>query len=240
MRYSAPGRDPERPLLIGSVKTNIGHLEAAAGIAGLIKVILSLEHEAAAQAPALPQSVAAHSLGSPAGARRRRGRPVGTQRPAPRIAGVSSFGFSGTNAHVLLEEAPPRRRRPGGTGPGRDRRFQRAAACRPAPRPRWWRWPQRYRSWLAAQPGCRPGRRVPDRRGRGGPTSSTGPRLVVDSEPARASCSVRSPTTGRLRVWCAACAVIRRRRRGCSRARAASTPAWPASCSRPSRCSPRR
>src|SRR5271168_1327784 len=85
------GRDPGRPLLIGSVKTNIGHLEAAAGIAGLIKVILSLEHEV------LPQHLHFQNP-SPHIPWDRNGR--------PRIAGVSSFGFSGTNAHLIIEEAP--------------------------------------------------------------------------------------------------------------------------------------
>lgn len=99
------GRPATRPVLIGSVKTNIGHLEAAAGIAGLIKMVLALQH---GQLPphlnlrtpnpyinwsALPVAVATQLTDWPAG-------------PEPRLAGVSSFGFSGTNAHIILEEAP--------------------------------------------------------------------------------------------------------------------------------------
>ncbi|HEY0171323.1 MAG TPA: beta-ketoacyl synthase N-terminal-like domain-containing protein, partial [Pyrinomonadaceae bacterium] len=91
--------------LVGSVKTNIGHLEAAAGIAGLIKAALSLEHEH------VPPHLHLRSLnphlaveGSPleiVTGGRDWGRGVGG-----RFAGVSSFGFGGTNAHVVLEEAP--------------------------------------------------------------------------------------------------------------------------------------
>ncbi|WPB81668.1 type I polyketide synthase [Archangium violaceum] len=95
----------EEPLFVGSVKTNIGHLEAAAGIAGLIKVILSLQNEAI---PAhlnfvrpnpnirwdeLPVTIPTATRPWPRGERRR-------------IAGLSSFGFSGTNVHMVLEEAP--------------------------------------------------------------------------------------------------------------------------------------
>ena len=99
------GREASRPLLIGSVKTNIGHLEAAAGIAGVIKVILSLEHELLPQhlhfrnpSPHIPWDSLAVQVVKEATAWERTGR--------PRIAGVSSFGFAGTNAHVILEEAP--------------------------------------------------------------------------------------------------------------------------------------
>ncbi len=101
----AQGRRDEDALRIGSVKTNIGHLESAAGIAGVIKVILSLQHEAipphlhfTQPSPHIDWSIAplrvtAQGSAWPRGAR-------------PRLAGVSSFGFSGTNAHVVLEEAP--------------------------------------------------------------------------------------------------------------------------------------
>jgi acyl transferase domain-containing protein/NADPH:quinone reductase-like Zn-dependent oxidoreductase/acyl carrier protein len=99
------GREASRPLLIGSVKTNIGHLEAAAGIAGVIKVILSLEHEVLPKhlhfrnpSPHIPWDRLAVQVVQEATAWERNGR--------PRIAGVSSFGFAGTNAHVILEEAP--------------------------------------------------------------------------------------------------------------------------------------
>ena len=100
------GRPADRPLLIGSVKTNIGHLEAAAGIAGVIKVILSLENEMLPRhlnfekpSPHIPWDRLAVEVVTD---------PVPWERNGqPRIAGVSSFGFAGTNAHVILEEAPP-------------------------------------------------------------------------------------------------------------------------------------
>ncbi|WP_437947156.1 SDR family NAD(P)-dependent oxidoreductase [Sorangium sp. So ce296] len=99
------GRPAERPLRIGAVKTNIGHLEAAAGIAGLMKVVLSLQHgelpahlHASALNPRIPWTELPVEVTTRAAAWRGEGR--------RRRAGVSSFGMSGTNAHVLLEEAP--------------------------------------------------------------------------------------------------------------------------------------
>lgn len=99
------GREADRPLLIGSAKTNIGHLEAAAGIAGVIKVILALEHETlprhlnfANPSPHIPWHRLPVQVLTEARPWHRADR--------PRIAGVSSFGFAGTNAHVILEEAP--------------------------------------------------------------------------------------------------------------------------------------
>ena len=95
----------EQPLAVGSVKTNIGHLEGAAGIAGLIKVVMQLQKQTIAphlhlRQPnpyidwdAWPMKVPTQSLPWPRG-------------KEPRLAGVSSFGFSGTNTHVILEEAP--------------------------------------------------------------------------------------------------------------------------------------
>ncbi|BBY38207.1 putative polyketide synthase [Mycobacterium mantenii] len=99
------GREPGRPLLMGSVKTNIGHLEAAAGIAGVIKVILALENELLPQhlhfqnpSPHIPWDRLAVQVVEEPTAWKRSGE--------PRIAGISSFGFAGTNAHVILSEAP--------------------------------------------------------------------------------------------------------------------------------------
>ena len=104
-RALGAGRNSDAPILIGSVKTNLGHLESAAGIAGVIKVILSLMHE---QIPPhlhfqqpnphiawseIPVSVSAQGCAWP-------------RTDRARLAGVSSFGFSGTNAHAIIEEAP--------------------------------------------------------------------------------------------------------------------------------------
>ncbi|MER7732197.1 type I polyketide synthase [Streptomyces erythrochromogenes] len=100
------GRAADRPCAIGSVKSNLGHLEAAAGIAGLIKVALSFEHGA------LPPSLHCAEpnpdidfagLGLRVQTSLRR-----WESPAeePGLAGVSSFGFGGTNAHAVLGPAP--------------------------------------------------------------------------------------------------------------------------------------
>jgi acyl transferase domain-containing protein/NADP-dependent 3-hydroxy acid dehydrogenase YdfG/acyl carrier protein len=98
------GRGPERPLVLGSVKTNIGHLESAGGVAGLMKVVLALQHREIpphlhlrelnpdiAQEPT-PKLIPSVTIPWP--------------NSGPRIAGVSAFGMSGTIAHLVVEEAP--------------------------------------------------------------------------------------------------------------------------------------
>lgn len=103
-------RDKDNPLVIGSVKTNIGHAEAAAGMAGLIKVVLSMQNKYIPPHLHFKQLNPHMTLsGIPAVI-----PTVGMEWKRPqsgrRLAGVSSFGFSGTNAHVVLEEAPVRAR----------------------------------------------------------------------------------------------------------------------------------
>jgi iturin family lipopeptide synthetase A len=93
------------PLLIGSVKTNFGHLEAAAGVASLIKVVLALQHES------IPPHLHFRNPGTEIDWQHCPVRVCAEATPWPahrdrRLAGVSSFGFSGTNAHVVLERAP--------------------------------------------------------------------------------------------------------------------------------------
>jgi phthiocerol/phenolphthiocerol synthesis type-I polyketide synthase E len=90
---------------IGSVKTNIGHLGAAAGVAGVIKTVLALEHELIPPSlnyespnPKISFTDSAFQIAADA-TRWARG-------PVPRRAGVSAFGVGGTNAHLILEEAP--------------------------------------------------------------------------------------------------------------------------------------
>jgi amino acid adenylation domain-containing protein len=105
------GRDTDRKCAVGSVKTNIGHLEAAAGIAGLIKTALALHHEAIP--PSLHFSEPnPHVPFDALPLRVQRTLEPWPARDRPAIAGVSSFGFGGTNAHLVLEEtSAPRENR---------------------------------------------------------------------------------------------------------------------------------
>jgi phthiocerol/phenolphthiocerol synthesis type-I polyketide synthase D len=116
------GRSASGPLLVGSVKSNLGHLEAAAGIVGLIKLVLAVgrrripaslhyaDHHPHIDFSALGLSVADRSVDWP-----RAGRPA--------RGGVSAFGFGGTNAHVVVEEAPPAAGLGAGADPERVGRF---------------------------------------------------------------------------------------------------------------------
>lgn len=101
------GRTRANALIASSVKTNVGHLEAAAGVAGLVKTILMLQRE---RIPAHLHFVTPtpHVDWSSLGVRvPHAGGEFWPRGTSPRYAGVSSFGFSGTNAHMILEEAPP-------------------------------------------------------------------------------------------------------------------------------------
>ncbi|MXX89418.1 MAG: SDR family NAD(P)-dependent oxidoreductase [Boseongicola sp. SB0665_bin_10] len=105
-RVYGKGRKADQPLLVGSVKTNLGHLESAAGIAGLIKAVLVMQRgvipkhlhfrdpNPSVDWDGLPLQVTSSMMDLPA----RNGR--------PRVAGVNSFGISGTNVHLLVEEYP--------------------------------------------------------------------------------------------------------------------------------------
>ncbi|MGQ0838837.1 SDR family NAD(P)-dependent oxidoreductase, partial [Actinokineospora sp.] len=97
-------RSSDDPLPVGSVKTNLGHLEAAAGIAGLVKVVLAIRHR---QIPA-SLNFATPNPEIPLDSLRLRvcARPQ-SWADGPRVAGVSSFGLGGTNCHLVLTDPPP-------------------------------------------------------------------------------------------------------------------------------------
>lgn len=111
-------RPGDEPLLVGSIKSNLGHLEPVSGMAGLLKAMLVLQKRIVPPNPGLSalnpdiDFTALHL------------RPVTEltplgDRPGPLLAGVSSFGFGGANAHIILEEAPPQAAAPlPAPGPG--------------------------------------------------------------------------------------------------------------------------
>jgi phthiocerol/phenolphthiocerol synthesis type-I polyketide synthase B len=99
------GRPEQSPLLIGAIKSNLGHLEAAAGVAGFIKTVLAV------QQAEIPKNLHFNTPNPHISFDQMRLKVVADQQewPAtnrPRRAGVSAFGFGGTNAHVVIEQAP--------------------------------------------------------------------------------------------------------------------------------------
>lgn len=98
------GKNDTKQCALSAVKTNIGHLEAAAGVAGVIKAVLALQHKA------IPGVVHFQKLNPNISLEGSRffipTQTIDWQSDSPRLAAVSSFGFGGTNGHVILKEAP--------------------------------------------------------------------------------------------------------------------------------------
>ncbi|MFI0982696.1 SDR family NAD(P)-dependent oxidoreductase [Streptomyces sp. NPDC021093] len=101
-----PERSVDRPVWLGSSKSNIGHAQAAAGVVGVIKMVLALQHESLPQTLHAQEPSALIDWEGSGLQLLQEARPWQRDETRARRAGVSSFGLSGTNAHLVLEEAP--------------------------------------------------------------------------------------------------------------------------------------
>ena len=245
------GREADRPLLIGSVEDEHRAPGSRRGDRGRHQGHPVARARDFAEAPALSEPVAAHSLGPAGGGGRQGGHRLGAQRSAAhrgcqlvrvrrdqrarhprgsaRAAGAASRepGLRAAGAAPRSDVAAGRPEVQHSSALGAHARRV-GADRRPIPQ------------LVERAPGGHLGGRVLHRRG-GASTPGAPGRVGGQFERIRqSSCSARSRTTARRPVWFAENPTTRRRRRGCSPVRAASTPAWPGSCSTPSRCSPRR